>query len=70
MKYNLMVFDFIAIDIARGRRTTAASAINVLGLLMSGFYILIAKGVVLVYECRANPNGVETMQVIYIYTYI
>ena len=22
----------------------------------------IAKGVVLVYECRANPNGVETMQ--------
>ena len=46
----------------RDRETSAASAANVLGLLLSGFYILIAKGVVLVYECRANPNGVDTMQ--------
>ena len=46
----------------RDRETSAASAANVLGLLLSGFYILIAKGVVLVYECRANPNGIDTMQ--------
>ena len=46
----------------RDRETSVASALNVLGLLLSGFYILIAKGVVLVYECRSNPNGIETMQ--------
>ena len=40
---------------------THAKMLNVLGLLVSGLYILITKSIVLIFECRQNPNGLHTM---------